>query len=169
MIGEPRIDKRPERQTLGIRVRTPMKGMFAVVDKLVKELNRWLGKHHVEAAGPPFLRFHVIDMQGEMDIEVGVTVAAPLPGDERVKPGTLPAGRYASLIFTGHGLVANKALLQWIAANDLVMDRWEDPRGDAFRARTETYLTDPKVEPHKKLWEIEVAIKLSDETPGPLA
>ncbi len=37
MIGEPRIDERTERHTLGIRVRTPMKGMFAVVDKLFKE------------------------------------------------------------------------------------------------------------------------------------
>ena len=45
------------------------------------------------AAGPRFLRYHVIDMAGEMNIEVGVPVATPLPGDGRVKTG--PSARRA--------------------------------------------------------------------------
>ena len=42
-------------------------------------------------------------------------------------------------------------------------DRWSDPKGDAFRARYGTNLTDPAVEPRKTRWEIEVAIKLADD------
>ncbi len=101
-----------------------------------------------------------------MDIEAGIPVAAPHPGDERVTPGALPAGRYASLIYSGHGLTGNKALVEWAAAHGIVWDRWEDAHGDAFRARTETFLTDPKVEPRKTRWEIEVAIKLADGQPN---
>jgi effector-binding domain-containing protein len=162
MIGEPRIDERRDRATAGIRVQTPMRGMFGVVTLLTKEFNGWLKAHDVQRAGPPFLRFHVIDMQAEMDIEVGVPVAVPVAGDGRVTPGVLPAGRYASLVFTGSGLAGNRALLEWGRANGLRWDRWDTTKGDAFRARTETWLTDPKVEPRKTRWEIEVAIRLAD-------
>ncbi len=162
MIGQPRIDERREQHTLGIRVQTPMSGMSKQVGKLMKEISAWAKQQGVEPAGPPFLRLHVIDMKGMMDIEVGFPVTAAQPGDERVRPGSLPAGRYASLIYSGPGIAGNKALIEWVRANGLVFDRWDDPQGDAFRSRYESYLTDPKTEPHKTKWEIEVAIKLAD-------
>lgn len=165
MIGEPKIDYRPQKSYMGIRFQTPMRGMSKEVSKLFKELNNWAKQHPLEVAGPPFLRFHVIDMKGEMDIEVGLPVAQILPNEGRVACGTLPAGRYASLIYTGSGLSGNKALIEWAKANNLRWDHWDDPKGDAFRARYESYLTDPKIEPHKTKWEVEVAIKLVDEPP----
>ncbi len=161
-IGEPSIDERPERPYLGIRVRTPMKGMGATTDKLRKELAKWLKTHGVAAAGPPFRRFHVIDMAGEMDITVGVPVAAVRAGDGRVTADVLPAGRYASLVFSGSGLTGNKALIEWAKANGIAWDRWDDARGDAFRCRCETYLTDAAVEQRKTKQQIEVAIKLAE-------
>jgi effector-binding domain-containing protein len=163
MIGEPRIDYRPEKLYMGIRTQVPMKGMSTVVGKLFKEMSAWLKKQNVEPAGAPFLRFHVIDMKGEMDIEVGTPVAATLPGNERVTAGVLPAGSYASLIYTGSGYSGNKALIEWARAQNLDWDRWDDEKGDAFRGRYESYLTDPKIEPRKTKWEVEVAIKLADE------
>jgi effector-binding domain-containing protein len=102
-------------------------------------------------------------MAGDMDIEVGFPVATALPDDERVKAGALPPGHYANLIYTGHGLTGNKALLGWVNTNGLVLDRWDDQKGDVFCSRIETYLTDPGREPRKTKWEIEVAIKLVDE------
>jgi hypothetical protein len=35
-VSKPRIDDRDEQHYMGIRVQTPMKGMFKVVDKLLK-------------------------------------------------------------------------------------------------------------------------------------
>jgi effector-binding domain-containing protein len=102
-------------------------------------------------------------MAGDMDIEYGIPVATALSGDERVKADMLPAGRYASLIYIGHGLTGNKTLIEWAKANCLAWDRWDDPKGDAFRSRYESYLTDPKIEPRKTKWEVEVAIKLKDD------
>lgn len=159
-ISAPRIDERPEQPTLGIRVQTPMKGLSQAADKLLKELQRWLAANHVRPAGPFFRRYYVIDMQDIMDIEVGCITGAPLPGDARVQPGGLPAGRYASLVYTGSGLKGNKALLDWAHTNGLQWDRWKEPGGDAFRCRYESYLTDPQSQPRKTLWEIEVTIKL---------
>jgi hypothetical protein len=80
-----------------------------------------------------------------------------------VSAGVLPAGRYASLVYSGSGLAGNKALIIWPKANGIAWDRWQDPQGDAFRARYETYLTDPKLEPRKTKWQVEVAIKIRED------
>ena len=162
MIGEPHIDYRNEQPYMGIRTQNPMKGMSKVISRLMKDVLTWFQGHQAEPSGPPFLRFHVINMAGEMDIEVGIPVTTALPGDERVSAGLLPAGRYASLIYTGSGISGNKALIDWAKNNGIAWDRWDDEKGDAFRSRYEAYLTDPKIEPRKTKWEIEVAIKLAE-------
>lgn len=165
-VSEPRIDDRMEQPYLGIRAQVPMSALSKNVSRLFKQLNAYVKENHIERAGSPFLRYYVIDMAGEMDIEVGIPVAAGLPGDETVRSGTIPAGRYASLIYTGSGLTGNKTLLDWAHARGLKWDRWQDPKGVAFRSRYETYLTDPKIEPRKTKWQIEVAIKLADDQPA---
>jgi effector-binding domain-containing protein len=162
-VGEPRIENRPEKRYMGIRVVTPFAGMFAVVDKLSKELYGWFKAQGIEPDGPAFLRYHVIDMEGEMDIEFGIQMTKPLPDDDQVKPGVIPAGRYACLIYRGSGMRGNKALINWAKSNGIAWDRWDDPRGDGFRCRCETYLTDPRVEHRKTRWDIDLAIKLPDE------
>lgn len=43
----------------------------------------------------------------------------------------------------------------------MAWDRWDGPRGDASASRYERILTDPAVEPRKKNWDVEVAIKIS--------
>ncbi len=102
--------------------------------------------------------------QATMDIPVTAALpTAALPGGEQVSPGNLPAGRYASLVYSGSGMAGNKALIEWARANGIAWDRWDDPKGDAFRARYESYLTDPKIEPRKTKCDIEVAIKLAEE------
>lgn len=162
-LSEIKIDTRPEKHTMGIRIQTQFKGMFAEVDKLRKELNLWMKEQDSSIFGHMFLRYHVIDMEEEMDIEFGVLVDEPLPETDRIKAEVLPAGRYASLIYQGNGYTGNKTLVEWAKANAIQWDRWEDPKGDGFRCRTEIYLTDPKTEHRKTKWDIEVAIKLKDE------
>ena len=163
IIEEPKVSEKPEVIYMGIRTQTPMKGMFEVVNKLMREMNKWMANQGLKLAGPPFLRYHVIDMEGEMDIEVAFPVEETVPGDDRVKPGKLPAGRYASLIYQSRAYSANKTLIEWARDNGLKWDRWDDPKGDGFRARYEAFLTDPKVEHRKTKWDVEVAIKLAEE------
>lgn len=164
-IGKPGVSSRSEQHSVGIRTVTPFRGMFAVVDRLLKELRSWMKAQGATDAGPYFLRLHVIDMDGPMDIEVGCMVPGPLPGDGRVRPGTLPAGKYASLRYSRYALRANRALLDWAKQEGLTWDRWDSPAGDGFRCRYEAYLTDYRLEPKKSVWEVELAIKLSDDTP----
>ena len=160
MIGPPSLDDRDEQSYVGIRTQIPMKGMSPVVARLFKELSGWTKQNGVEAVGSPFLRYHVIAMDADIDIEACIPTAADPPSAGRVSPGVLPAGRYASLVYTGSGYAGNKALVEWAKSNGIAWDRWDDEKGDAFRARYESYLTDPAIEPRKKNWEVEVAIKI---------
>jgi effector-binding domain-containing protein len=162
-IGKPKIDKRPKITYMGIRTIAPFKGMPKVIGKLVDELNGWVAENKVKTAGPPFLRFHVIDMRGYMDISFCVPVRKALPNDGNVKADVIPAGQYASLVYSGGGVSANRALIEWVRAQGMDFDRWDTDQGDNFRGRYETYLTDPKIEPRKSKWKIEVAIKLADK------
>ena len=163
--SEPVIEEKPEVPYLGIRIQTPFEGMFKQVGIIQKELERWFKAQGITPNGSPLLRYHVIDMKGEMDIEYGIPVEASLTSraDGRVTASVLPAGRYASLIYTGSGLQGNGALSRWIQINHIPSDRWDTDQGDNFRCRYEMFLTDPKVEPRKTKWDIEVAIKLLDE------
>jgi effector-binding domain-containing protein len=81
MISEPNIDYREEKLYMGIRTIAPFKGMFAEVDKLLKELRGWVKQNNLASEGPFFLRYHVIDMDGPMDVEVGFVVSKHLPAN----------------------------------------------------------------------------------------
>jgi len=165
-VGKLGIYERPDEHYMGIRVQTPFKGMFTLIDKhLFKELRTWMKLEGIEPAGQQFFRFYIINMEGEMDVEVGIPVAKTLPGNGRVCPGVLPGGRYASLVYVGTGYTGSGALTRWAIENGHVFDEWAAPNGMAYRARYERYLTDPKIQPLKSKWECEVAVKLVDNQP----
>jgi effector-binding domain-containing protein len=146
----PHTVRRRKAHTLGIRVVTPFRGMLRARDELMKELLGWLDQRHVDAIGQFFLRLHVIDMKGPMDVEVGVTTSVPVKGDARVRTGFLPAGRYATLRYRGAGTQANRELIEWTRAHGVELDRRDVPAGDSFACRYEAYVTDPRTEPRKK-------------------
>lgn len=168
MFTEPRVEYRDERHYAGIRTKATMRELGTVIPQLLDEVYAWLGEQNVEPVGAPFIRYHVIDMAGQLDIELGVPVAGPLSGDRRVSLGVLPVGQYAALVYTGvaNGVEANGALLDWGAGQGLVWDMWEAEDGDGFGARYESFLTDPDEEPDMAKWETEVAIRLADDWAG---
>jgi len=159
VVVGPRVETRAELPTLGIREVVPFRGMLAHRDRLLAELIAWLAEHRVEPAGPFFLRLHVVDMTGSMDIEVGVVGTAPIT-DGRVSSSSLPAGRYALLDYRSTSLPANRLIQSWIREQGLTADSHGSPTGEAFAARCEIYLTDPRSEPRKKRWVVQLAFLL---------
>ena len=156
IVEGPAVVEKPARHYAGIRVVTPFKGMFAVRDQLMKQLYAsGLDK------GLTFFRLHVIDMDGDMDVEAGVVTDEAPHEDGRIRAGVLPAGRYAAMTYVNHGMRANRTLLDWIRDSGLAMDRVAVPAGDRFGCRYEAYLTDPRVERMKTRWQIELAIRLT--------
>jgi hypothetical protein len=162
---QPIIDERPERPTAGIRLKAPIRDFKKVIPPTLTEVLSWVREHGVNTGDPPFMRLYVINMEGLMDMELGVPVARPIEPDGRITPGVLPAGRYASLIYTGRdrGYAGNGVLIVWGDKQGLTWDAWDDPAGHAFACRYESFLTDPSEEPDHKKWQTEVAVRLADE------
>ena len=154
----PTIVEMPAVSTLGIRERVPFRGMMSHRDRLLAELAAWLDESGVRAEGPFFLRLHVVDMAGTMDIEVGVVARGE--GDERVGRGELPGGEHAVLEFSTAGITANRTLQDWVRSVGREVERTTVPEGDAFASRTERYLTDPRTEPRKTKWVVQLAMLL---------
>ena len=155
-----RIELRAAQPYAGIAVRVSMDGISGAVDEAFPELFGWLAAQDISVAAPPFIRYLVIDMAAELQIELAVPVAAGISGAGRIQPGVLPAGRYVTLRHTGpyDGLVAsNAALQQWAQQEGITFDTWDTPQGTAWRARAEHYLTNPAAEPDPAKWEVDVA------------
>src|SRR5690242_394821 len=109
MMTEPKVEDRPAQPYMGVRTLATMDELPTAIPQGLDTVFAWLGQQGVAPAGPPFIRYHVIDMERQLDIELGVPVAPGVDGDERVAAGVLPAGRYASLVYTGvaNGIAAN--------------------------------------------------------------
>ena len=148
-MSVPEIVTRTAQPYVAIRGHVSMAeiGAFAV---RTPEVFAWLGARGLPPAGPPFLKYNVIDMTRQLEIDNGVPVAAPVDVDAEVISGVLPAGRYATLTHVGHPselMGATKTLLDWAAGQGLTWDMSPDADGDRWGSRLEIYLTDPREEP----------------------
>lgn len=155
VVDGPRLEHRDARPTLGIRKRTPFRGMLAERDRLLAEFIDWMRVNEVQPTGSFFLRLHTIDMAGEMDIEVGAFATAA--GDERVVSRVAPGGDYVVLRYINHSMRAHRLLFEWADAQRIRFDTEESDAGARWTARFETYVTDPRTEPRKTRWETELA------------
>jgi effector-binding domain-containing protein len=168
IVMQPKIVARSEKPYVGIRTQTAHETFPQVIPQLLGEVFAWLGKQDIEPAGAPFIRYYVINMETQMDVELCVPVASALAGDGRVCPGVLPAGRYAMLVYAGvkNGIPANGVLIDWAKEQGLEWDAWDVESGQAFAARYESFLTGPDDDPDQAKWETEVAIRLADTQPA---
>jgi hypothetical protein len=98
-----------------------------VIGPMFADLFALLGDRGISPAGPPFIRYLMIDMENLLDIEVAIPVAAPPPSDERVVSGTLPGGSYVTLNYTEDGIEANAHLQKWARDRGL---RWKNTLRD---------------------------------------
>src|SRR3984957_16467260 len=174
MDPEVQIQRREAQSYAAIPMQVTMESLAAAVDQAFPELFGWLARHAIAPAGPPFIRYLVIDMAAGLQIEMGVPVAMAIDdggsdGDSgdggRITPGVLPAGRDVVLRHTGpyDGLIASNAALQrWAEEQGITFDSWDTPEGTAWRARAEHYLTNPAAEPDPSKWEVDVAYLITE-------
>lgn len=156
VVSGPELEYRAAVPTLGIRETVPFRTMLSNRDRLLAELIAWLDEHGVEPTGPFFLRLHVVNMADQMQIEVGVAGESD-DADDRVQAGAIPAGSYAVLAYRAKSMAANRLLHAWIQEQGLELDTQPHPGGEAFASRCEIYLTDPRTEPRKTRWVVELA------------
>ncbi len=165
MLTQPKIVERTEQPYAAIKSRITMQEIGPTAQNLMPELFSWLRDRGQEPAGPEFLKYNVIDMKGKLEIEFGVPTGSPVLGDGRVRTGSLPAGRFGTLIYRGpyEGLYdANGALIDWANKKSIRWDMSETEEGDRFGCRLEIYLTDPKTELDPDKRETEISIRLAE-------
>jgi effector-binding domain-containing protein len=142
-IPAPQLEQRGEQPYAALRLPVTADRFEAAVDAGWLELFARLSDAGVDPAGDPFIRYLAIDPGGRsLEIELGVPVSAPVEGDELIRPGLLPAGRYLTLRHTGPRVrEAHAALVEWAAANGVELDGRQTAGGTAWwRSRLERYL-----------------------------
>lgn len=161
MTESPAIETRVEQPYAAISVTVPMTELGSTVPPLTGQVIDWLAVRDIAVAGPPFWRYVVIDMEAELELETGFPTPSVVQGDEQVRTGVLPAGRYATVVHTGHPdtlVSATRDLLEWAAERDL---QW-DTDGDRWGCRLEEYLSDPAEVPDMSQWQTRLAFRLRD-------
>lgn len=163
MLAQPTVIQRPDQPYVAIKALVTMQALGEVLPALHPEVDRWLRGRGAVPAGDPFFKFNLIDMEGELEVEVGFPVSPAVGGDERVSAGVLPAGRYATMSYTGapDGLVeATAALLDWGKQSGVHWDVTRTPAGERWGARLEIYEAEPPDDIGK--WTTQLAFRLAD-------
>jgi effector-binding domain-containing protein len=155
-LTTPRFEERAEQPCMFIRTEVRMGEIESKVVPLIPQLFEWLQAHGVSPVGPLFFRYNVIDMDGQMEIDVGTLVGKPAAGDARVQSGTVPAGSYVTMRHTGHPeelMPATAYLLAWGQQHQVAWRK--QARGgsaEAWDGRYEFYLDGPDTEPDMSKW-----------------
>jgi hypothetical protein len=172
MSATPEIVTRAEQPYVAIKGQVSMAELAEFAAR-TGEVFAWLGARGLAPAGPPFLKYNVIDMMSQLEVENGVPVAAAVPitgdgtgdGEGEVISGVLAAGRDATVTHVGHPselLAATKALRDWASAQNLTWDMSPSGEGERWGSRLAIYLTDPCQEPDMTKWVTQLAFRLAD-------
>ncbi|QXE38265.1 GyrI-like domain-containing protein [Streptomyces sp. GMY02] len=164
LIEQPTVSVRDEQPYVGVSRSVTMETLHEIADLVPWAIGRLAGLG-IAPAGPPFLRYHVIDMKNLLEVEAGVPVATTreLPTDSGLSAGVLPGGRYLTAVCAGTADVAvTRDFLEWARAHGMEWDRKETPSGDRWGCRLERFLTNPAEEPNPEKWRTELAFRLAD-------
>src|SRR5262245_5908744 len=164
MDSEPSIVERDEQPYVGARATVTMKTIAEIADR-IPEIFGWLGDQRIPPTGAPFFKYNVIDMENELEMEVGVPVASLLSDvDEDLYGAVLPAGRYATVRHVGEPQElydVTARLLAWADAQGLTWDVTDTDAGQRWGGRIEVYNTNPAEEPDMSRWETDLFFRLA--------
>ncbi|MBB6426902.1 GyrI-like domain-containing protein [Sphingopyxis sp. JAI128] len=162
MLSKPRIIKRADEPYVYL-ARTVSMADLEDVSSEFSRLRDLLGKNEPDEAGVSIIRYRRIDMERTLDVEFGALVAIADDPVDDLERGVLPAGDYASAVWTGDygGLVdANAALLKWVEQSERAIDVQGTPTGDRFGCRLEIYRVGPDDNTDAARWQTEILFKL---------
>jgi effector-binding domain-containing protein len=166
MITEPKIMRRKKKNYVAIRMAVPIPfGKY--LQPAWDEVYDWLKSNDIKPASPAIIRYLTTDMSKEIDIDVGFTVDQAVKGSDRITADFLPAGKYATLLYTGpykgKGVFkATVALLEWAKENKVKWDTSKKKGVEWWNGRTEFYLSDPTTEKDSTKFQTELVFKIKE-------
>jgi effector-binding domain-containing protein len=129
----------PDRSVLSVRTHAGVQDLPRVLGDVYVRIIGYLGELKTQLTGMPFVIYYNMDMSN-LDIEVGFEAPVGLPGKGDIQPGTIPAAKVVSLIYTGpyeECGPAYEAMAKWMVENRL----------EGTGVAIEFYLNDPQVDP----------------------
>ncbi len=161
MAAKPKLENRKERSYAAIRTSVPIP-FGSYLQPLWDEVNAWLKGQGISSPEPAIIRYLTTDMSKKLDIDVGFAVDSHVTGNNRIIAGVLPAGQYATLLYTGpykgKGIFkATVALLDWAKENGINWNTTTHNGVEWWNGRVEWYLTDPAREADTKKYQTELA------------
>ncbi|MES1240964.1 MAG: GyrI-like domain-containing protein [Acidobacteriota bacterium] len=164
---KPGFEERPEQHYAGIRRHIAREELAEVVPQALAELREALSAAEIEPSGPPLVRYWVVDYNmSNVEVDIGLPIVpANLPDHGAARPGTLPAGTYASVMHSGDysGLVeTTAALLDWAKRNGVAWNVRDDHNVTHWAGRVERYLVSPPLETDPSQWRTEISILVRD-------
>ncbi|MGE5463312.1 MAG: GyrI-like domain-containing protein [Syntrophothermus sp.] len=168
MISKPRTERRKKQNYVAIRMAVPIPfGKY--LQPAWNEVYEWLMHREIEPSGPAIIRYLTTDMSGKLDIDVGFSIDKAVKGDKRITADFLPAGRYATLLYTGpykgKGIFkATVALLDWAQENKIKWDTSRKKGVEWWNGRVEYYFSDPATEKDTKNFKTELAFLVKEKS-----
>ncbi|NGN64008.1 GyrI-like domain-containing protein [Streptomyces sp. A7024] len=166
LIAEPVVVERAAQPYAGTARSVTMATLHQIADRVPWLIGR-LAERGIAPAGPPFIRYNVIDMDDLLQVEAGVPVAkaaaADLPERDGIFAGVLPGGRYLTAVCAGNPEAdVTREFLDWAGTHGMEWDVQATPAGARWGCRLESFLTNPAEEPEPEKWRTELAFRLSD-------
>ena len=155
-ITEPKLVERSEQHYVAIRKLVTMAEIGPILPPLSDDVFAWLIEKGIQPSGAVFWRYNVVEMDKKLEIDVAVPIASAVKGDGQIIADMLPAGRYATMLHTGHPSELEEAtanLLAWAEKNNI---QWK-MNGERWGGRVEWYYSGPDTEPDMSKWETELA------------
>lgn len=157
----PKIEVREAKPYVAMRRRVSIPFGDAV-DAALGPVEDYIKAQGFPEYGPCIFKYNLIDMP-RLEVEFGFQTPKLLAPRDGLVVSELPAGTYASLLYTGpyeNLMEVNAVLIGWAAHKGIVWDSTETAEGEAFAARVETYFDPPVGDPNG--WRTEVAIRVRD-------
>jgi len=163
IIPEPRVVERAAQPYVAIRrqVNIPF---GTVATKTMKQVQKAIKAQEIQGTGAAIFKYNIVVMPA-LEIEFGFETATLQETSGELIAGTLPAGRYAELEYTGpysRLYKVNGTLIDWSRAQGLEFDMHTEPDGDHFASRVEFYPNGPEDEPDRNKLITIVSIRLKD-------
>ncbi len=147
------------RKTAAIRVKTTLDKVTPKVIQLLNETAEYLQSQGITPAGPGFGVYYEVGGHGFLvDVEVGYPVEVEIPGNDRVRPGSLPGGKAVVVAYKGPHVkiaAAHRAAQSWMAEQGI----------DFIDAAREAFLTDLRRLNDGEVCEAEAIWPIDAETP----
>jgi effector-binding domain-containing protein len=160
----PKIEHREAHPYAAVRMQVPIPfGKF--LQPAWSKVHNWLAGQGI-SHGPAIIRYLTTDMSTKLDIEVGFVIDKAIPGADGILTDVLPAGQYATLIYTGSykgkGVYkANVAIIEWAKENGIAWNVSNKAGVEWWDSRVEWYLSDPNADPDPKKYLTELTFMVA--------